>query len=98
MTRFAMNNLYSHSEYYLLSLYLEETLIVLPTDRSECVGMTGIGISGQPYCMIPETKHRLYAHIQAVFLLCPCDGIWNTYLSQTQGFGSSNLPTDTLQD
>ena len=23
---------------------------------------------------------------------------WNTYLSQTQGFGSSNLPTDTSQD
>lgn len=46
MTRFAMNNLYSHSEYYELSLYLEETLIVLHTDRSECVGITGIGISG----------------------------------------------------
>ena len=46
MTRFAMTNLYSHSAYYLLSLYLEETLIVLHTDRSECVGATGIGISG----------------------------------------------------
>lgn len=46
MTRFAMNNLHSYSEYYLLSLYLEETLIVLHTDRSECVGSTGIGISG----------------------------------------------------
>ena len=46
MTRFAMTNLYSHSEYYLLSLYLEETLIVLHTDRSECVGTAGIGISG----------------------------------------------------
>ena len=46
MTQFAMNNLYSHSEYYLLSLYLEETLIVLHTDRSECVGSTGIGILG----------------------------------------------------
>ena len=46
MTRFTMNNLYSHSEYYLLSLYLEETLIVLHTDRSECVGTIGIGISG----------------------------------------------------
>ena len=46
MTRFAMNNLYSHSEYYLLSLYLEETLIVLQTDRSGRVGSTGIGISG----------------------------------------------------
>ena len=46
MTRFTMNNLNSHSEYYLLSLYLEETLIVLHTDRSECVGTTGIGISG----------------------------------------------------
>ena len=46
MTRFAMNNLYSHSEYYLLSLYLEETLIVLHTDRSECVEDFGIGISG----------------------------------------------------
>ena len=46
MTRFAMNNLYSHSEYYLLSLYLEETLIVLHTDRSEGVGSTVSGISG----------------------------------------------------
>ena len=46
MTRFAMNNLYSHSEYYELSLYLEETLFVLHTDRSERVGTTGIGISG----------------------------------------------------
>ena len=46
MTRFAMNNLHSYSEYYLLSLYLEETLIVLHTDRSECVGTAGIGISG----------------------------------------------------
>lgn len=46
MTRFAMNNLYIHSEYYELSLYLEETLIVLHTDRSECVGTTGMGISG----------------------------------------------------
>ncbi len=46
MTRFAMNNLYSHSEYYLLSLYLEETLIVLHTDRSGCVGTAGTGISG----------------------------------------------------
>ena len=46
MTRFAMNNLYSHSEYYLLSLYLEETLIVLRTDKSGRVGTTGIGISG----------------------------------------------------
>ena len=46
MTRFAMNNLYSHSEYYLLSLYLEETLIVLRTDRCERVGNTGIGFSG----------------------------------------------------
>ena len=44
--------------------------------------------------MIPETKHRLYATIQAVFLLCPRDGTWHTYLSQTQGFGSSNLPAD----
>ena len=35
MTRFAMNNLYSHSEYHELSLYLEEeTLIVLRTDHS----------------------------------------------------------------
>ena len=46
MTRFAMNNLYSHSEYYLLSLYLEETLIVLHADKSGRVGSTGIGISG----------------------------------------------------
>ena len=46
MTRFAMNNLYSHSEYYLLSLYLEETLIVLHTDRSECVGRIGSRFSG----------------------------------------------------
>ena len=46
MTRFAMNNLYSHSEYYLLSLYLEETLIVLHIDKSGRVGSTGIGISG----------------------------------------------------
>ena len=46
MTRFAMNNLYSHSEYYELSLYLEETLIVLHIDRSECVGTIGIDISG----------------------------------------------------
>ena len=46
MTRFAMNNLYSHSGYYLLSLYLEETLIVLHTDRSECVGTAGMRISG----------------------------------------------------
>ena len=46
MTRFAMNNLYSHSEYYLLSLYLEETLIVLHTDKSGRVGSTVIGISG----------------------------------------------------
>ena len=45
MTRFAMNNLYS-LEYYLLSLYLEETLIVLRTDRCERVGNTGIGFSG----------------------------------------------------
>ncbi len=44
--------------------------------------------------MIPETKHRLYAMIQAAFLLCPCYGIRHTYLSQTQGFGSSNLPAD----
>lgn len=44
--------------------------------------------------MIPETKHRLYAAIQAVFFICPRDGTWNTYLSQTQGFGSSNLPAD----
>ena len=46
MTRFAMNNLYSLSEYYLLSLYLEETLFVLHTDRSECVGTAGMRISG----------------------------------------------------
>lgn len=46
MTRFAMNNLYSYSEYYLLSLYLEETLIVLHTDHGECVGRTGKRISG----------------------------------------------------
>ena len=46
MTQFTMNNLYSYSEYYLLSLYLEETLIVLHTDKSGCVGTTGIGISG----------------------------------------------------
>jgi hypothetical protein len=45
MTRFTMNNLYS-LEYYLLSLYLEETLIVLRTDRCERVGNTGIGFSG----------------------------------------------------
>ena len=44
--------------------------------------------------MIPETKHRLYVDVQAVFLLCPRDGTWHTYLSQTQGFGSSNLPAD----
>ena len=25
--------------------------------------------------------------------ICPCDGMWHTYLSQTQGCGSSNLPT-----
>ena len=48
--------------------------------------------------MIPETKHRLYVDVQAVFLLCPRDGTWHTYLSQTQGFGSSNLPADTSQD
>ena len=47
--------------------------------------------------MIPETKHRLYVDVQAVFLLCPRDGTWHTYLSQTQGFGSSNLPADTPQ-
>ena len=46
MTRFAMNSLYSHSEYYLLSLYPEETLFVLHTDRSECVGTAGMCISG----------------------------------------------------
>ena len=45
--------------------------------------------------MIPETKHRLYVDVQAVFLLCPCDGIWNTYLAKNQGFGSSSLPADT---
>lgn len=45
MTRFTMNNLY-RLEYYLLSLYLEETLIVLRTDRCERVGNTGIGFSG----------------------------------------------------
>ena len=48
--------------------------------------------------MIPEMKHRLYVDVQAVFLLCPCDGTWHTYLSQTQGFGSSNLPTDTFTE
>ena len=69
MTRFAMNNLYSHSEYYLLSLYLEETLIVLHTDRSGCVRTAGMRISGQPYCMIPETKHRLYAYTGGVFIM-----------------------------
>ena len=45
MTQFAMNILYSYNELHE-SLYLEETLIVLHTDRSECVGTTGIGISG----------------------------------------------------
>lgn len=36
MTVFAMNYLYSHSEYYLLSLYYyaEETFIVLRTEHS----------------------------------------------------------------
>lgn len=34
MTQFTMIHLYSHSEYYELSLYLEETLIVLRTDHS----------------------------------------------------------------
>ena len=36
MTMFAMNHLYSHSEYYTLSLYLEaeETFIVLRTEHS----------------------------------------------------------------
>ena len=93
MTQFAMNILYSYNELHE-SLYLEETLFVLHTDRSECVGTAGMCISGQLSCMIPETKHRLYANIQTVFLLCPCDGIRHTYLSQTQGFGSSNLPAD----
>ncbi len=46
MTRFAMNNLYSHSEYRELSLYLEETLIVLHTDHSGCVETAGMRISG----------------------------------------------------
>lgn len=46
MTRFAMNNLHSYSEYYLLSLYLEETLIVLHTDHSGCVETAGMRISG----------------------------------------------------
>ena len=46
MTRFAMNNLHSYSEYYLLSLYLEETLIVLHTDKSGRVGTAGMRISG----------------------------------------------------
>ena len=47
MRSFTMFNLYSLHEYYL-SLYLEseETLFVLHTDRSECVGTAGIGISG----------------------------------------------------
>lgn len=45
MTRFAMTNLYSYNKLHE-SLYLDETLIVLHTDRSECVGSTGIGISG----------------------------------------------------
>ena len=39
MTKFTMNHLYSYSELYL-SLYLEseETLFVLHTERSGCVG------------------------------------------------------------
>jgi hypothetical protein len=41
-----MNNLYSHSEYRELSLYLEETLIVLHTDHSGCVETAGMRISG----------------------------------------------------
>ena len=34
--------------------------------------------------MIPETKHRLYATIQAVFLLCPCDGMEYILASDTR--------------
>ena len=47
MTQFTMFNLYSLYEYDL-SLYLasEETLFVLHTDHSGCVGTAGIGISG----------------------------------------------------
>ena len=47
MKKFTMTNLYSYNELHE-SLYLEseETLIVLHTDHSGCVGTTGIGISG----------------------------------------------------
>ena len=45
MTQFAMNILYSYNE-LLESLYLEETLFVLHTDRGGCVGTTGMCISG----------------------------------------------------
>ena len=45
MTRFTMTNLYSYNELHE-SLYLDETLIVLHTDKSGRVGSTGIGISG----------------------------------------------------
>ena len=95
MKKFTMTSLYSYNELHE-SLYLEseETLFVMHTERSECVGTPGMVISGQPFCNIPETKHRLYAKVQAVFLLCPCDGIWHTYLSQTQGFGGSTPSTD----
>ena len=34
--------------------------------------------------MIPEMEHRLYANIQAVFLLCPCDGMEYILASDTR--------------
>ncbi len=67
MNKFAMDHLYSYELHESLYLESEETVFVLHTERSEPVGTLDMLISGQPFCNIPETKHRLYAKVQAVF-------------------------------